>query len=90
MRYDNYQLFFDGFDIFGSPSRHFPFFIPEAGQVNMHVYDLNGRTVGTVINDFLEPGFHQTVFHADQLAAGIYPVELEMDHFSDKKMILLK
>ncbi len=67
------------------------FKIPEAGLVNLKVYDILGREVITLVNEKMQPGNYTVDFDASTLASGIYFYTLNSSEFiSTKKMILLK
>lgn len=51
--------------------------ISEPGPVHLAVYDLLGREVVVLVNEFQGEGIHETVFDADHLSNGIYLVRLE-------------
>lgn len=61
-------------------------------QVTMKVYDLLGREVAILVNDYKYPGNYSVQFKADNtLSAGIYFYQLKAGSFiSTKKMIFLK
>jgi hypothetical protein len=74
-----------------NPSTKIEFKIPEAGLVNLKVYDILGREVITLLNEEMQPGNYKVDFDASTLASGIYFYTLNSREFiSTKKMILLK
>lgn len=50
----------------------FNYSIPVAVDVQMDIYDLSGRKVSTVINDYQEAGNHSILFDGSGLMRGIY------------------
>jgi len=55
------------------------------------VYDLLGREVKVVLNEFRKAGSYETGFDASSLTSGIYFYRLFAGTFSEvKKMILIK
>jgi len=65
--------------------------IPEYSFVNLTVYDLLGREVQTLINEYKPAGKYQTIFNADKLSSGVYVLTLKAGEFKgSKKIILLK
>jgi hypothetical protein len=59
--------------------------------VTLKVYDVLGREVKILVNEFQETGTHSINFDATKLASGIYFYQLKAGNFvSTKKMILLK
>jgi len=70
--------------------------IPRPSRVNLVVYDLLGREVTTLINDRLEPGYHETRWNGRNdfgqiVSSGIYFYVFQTDSYlKSGKMILLK
>jgi parallel beta-helix repeat protein len=46
--------------------------IPKTGNVKLTVYDLNGRTISTLVDQVLPEGRHESEFSADKISPGIY------------------
>jgi hypothetical protein len=65
--------------------------MPEAGLVNLKIYDVLGREVTTLVNEEVSAGKHESVFNANRFSSGVYFYQLKAGEFmSVKKMILLK
>ncbi|MBM4171635.1 MAG: T9SS type A sorting domain-containing protein, partial [Ignavibacteria bacterium] len=65
--------------------------LPVSGQVTLTVYDLLGRKVEELVNDFQESGFYAINFNGINLPSGTYFYKLECGTFSEtKKFILMK
>ncbi len=65
--------------------------IPKAGKVNLVVYDMLGREVKALVNEYQEAGRYDVKFNADRLASGTYFYEIQTGNYIEvKKMILLK
>jgi len=59
--------------------------------VTLKVYDVLGREVATLVNQFQTAGDHSVTFNADGFASGLYFYKLDAGSFrSIKKMVLLK
>jgi len=68
-----------------------PFTLPQAGDVQLTVYDLSGRSVKDLISTNLESGHHEVVFNADGLPAGVYLYCLEMSqNTAVRKVVFVK
>lgn len=50
--------------------------VPEAGQTNLSVYDLQGRAVAVVVNGYLGQGIHRVTISKQSLSAGSYILRL--------------
>jgi hypothetical protein len=65
--------------------------LPVRSNVILKVYNLLGREVAALVNEFKPAGSYQVAFNAADLSAGIYFYFLQAGSFSDtKKMIVLK
>jgi hypothetical protein len=59
--------------------------------VKIKIYDVLGREVRTLVNEFKQVGTYELQFSANGLASGIYLYRIESGSFVEtKKMILLK
>ncbi len=65
--------------------------IPEAGNVKLKVFDMSGREINTLMNEFKDAGFYSAKFDASGLASGAYIYRVESgSFFAVLKMVLLK
>ncbi len=74
-----------------NPVTKINFAIPKAGMVTIKLYDILGREVSRIVNEFKAAGTYTIDFNAGSLSSGVYFYRMETSGFSDiKKMILLK
>jgi hypothetical protein len=74
-----------------NPTTVIPFDLHKKALVQLRIYDSLGRTVGTFINEELNPGSHEYEFDASSLASGTYYFKLTVDtKVATGKMILIK
>jgi hypothetical protein len=74
-----------------NPVTKINFAIPKAGMVTIKLYDILGREVSRLVNEFKAAGEYTIDFNADRLSSGVYFYRMETSGFSDiKKMMLLK
>ncbi|MCI0531417.1 MAG: T9SS type A sorting domain-containing protein, partial [candidate division Zixibacteria bacterium] len=72
------------------------FNVPAASQVSLDVYDILGRKVRTLVNDYLTAGVKQILWDGknqsgDQVASGVYFYRMTAGDYNQiKKMVLLK
>lgn len=65
--------------------------IPVPGHVSVKIYDMLGKEIKTLVNEFQTPGSHSVNFNADGLSSGVYFYSLNTEGFSQvKRMVLLK
>lgn len=72
-----------------NPETHIHFELPQDGPVRLVVYDLLGREVATLVNEFKKAGRYDAVFAAGNLASGVYFYRLQANTFDDVKKLLL-
>ena len=74
-----------------NPETKLAFSLKESGNVTLKVYNIKGEEVASLIDNFMESGVHEVVFHGENLSSGIYLYSLEAGEFhAVKKMMLLK
>ncbi|MDP2039232.1 MAG: T9SS type A sorting domain-containing protein, partial [Ignavibacteria bacterium] len=65
--------------------------LPKAEHVTLKVYDVLGREVVTLVNEFKQAGNYVATLHATSLPSGVYLCRLSVGKFvQTKKMVLLK
>ena len=74
-----------------NPNTTIKYSIPEAGNVELKVYDILGNKVVTLVNEEKSPGKYIAEFNASTLASGVYVYTLRAkDFIQTKKLILMK
>lgn len=74
-----------------NPSTVISYQLPVSGDVTLKVYDVLGREVATLIDEYREAGYHEVEFNSAGLASGIYYYQLNTGSFiKTKKMVLLR
>lgn len=67
------------------------FILPESQNVNLAVYDLLGRQIQNLMNEYKQAGINHISFDASDLVSGIYFYRIQAgDYIETKKMVLLK
>ncbi|UCC78981.1 MAG: T9SS type A sorting domain-containing protein [Candidatus Zixiibacteriota bacterium] len=67
------------------------YFIVKPDRVTLTVYDLLGREVRILVDDFRQAGFHTTTFDATDLSSGMYFCRLQVgEAVETKPMVLLR
>lgn len=74
-----------------NPATKIDFALPNDGNVMMKIYDLSGRELVTVINEFRSAGYYTIDFNAANLASGIYYYKITAGNNSAvNKMVVIK
>jgi hypothetical protein len=74
-----------------NPSTNIKYSIPADGNVTLKVYDILGKEVSTLVNEFQQAGTFDVVFDGNNLASGVYYYQLTSgDLTSTKKLMLTK
>lgn len=74
-----------------NPETVIRFNIPEAGHVIMKVYDVNGKEVSTLLNDYKDAGEYRIRFNGAKLSSGIYYYSIQSGNYAAaRKMIFIK
>ncbi len=65
--------------------------VPKQGSVKLTVFDMLGRKVSELVNEFKTPGRYELSFNGENLSTGVYYYRFEAEGFSEtRKMILVK
>jgi len=65
--------------------------VNKAGNYTLKIYDVLGREVNILVNDYLNTGAYQVTFNAAQLAGGVYFYRLSGNGSAQvRKLFLLK
>ncbi len=72
-----------------NPSTKINFDVRNASDVKLKVYDLTGREVSVLVNEFLKPGAYSVSFDASRLSSGVYFYTLQAGDFRQTKQMLL-
>jgi hypothetical protein len=85
--YDLLQNFPNPFN----PTTQLSFSIPNPSFTQLKVYDVFGREITTLVNEFLQEGIYNYEFNGKKLASGVYFYTLTAGNYSEtKKMVLTK
>lgn len=65
--------------------------LPEAGRVTIEIYDVLGRQVATLVDEYQSAGYHQAIWKAGSQTSGMYFFRIQANDYVDQKsMMLLK
>ncbi|MCX7832749.1 MAG: T9SS type A sorting domain-containing protein [Ignavibacteria bacterium] len=63
--------------------------LPEQTKVSLDLYDITGRKVRTLIDEYQRSGLYSINFEASNLCSGIYIYKLTTENFNDAKLMIL-
>ena len=75
-----------------NPVTSFEYTIPEDGMVQVAIYDISGRMVSELVNEYQSAGTYPVVWDAQKLSSGVYMVNMTAGDYStiQKKVMLIK
>jgi Secretion system C-terminal sorting domain/CARDB len=74
-----------------NPSTTIKYSLPNSDIVSLKVFDILGREVAILLDEYKTAGTHTVEFNASGLASGVYFYQLRAQNFVEaKKMVLLK
>lgn len=80
-----------------NPSTTISYFLSEAGRVGLSVYDILGRKIMELLDEYQEAGSHSVVFQPENLTSGVYLARFTatdasglMKHAAVNKLVLMK
>ena len=76
-----------------NPTTTINYELPKASRVELKIYDILGREIKTLVDEYQQPGVHNSVFNTQNssLSSGVYFYKLKADTYLEvKKMLLLK
>ena len=74
-----------------NPATQFTFEIPQDDEVQLSIYDLQGRIVTTLYSGEIKAGYHELQWNAASQASGVYFIKLSSSKTQlTKKIVLMK
>ena len=74
-----------------NPVTRIDYELPISGYTTLMVYDVLGRNIATLVNEFKEAGFYNLNFNSENLSSGVYFYTLNSKSFTrTNKMIVIK
>ena len=65
--------------------------LPEYTNVQIVIFDLSGKQIASLINEFQSPGYHSINWNADNHPSGVYFVKMiARDYVNIQKLMLIK
>jgi len=74
-----------------NPITKINFSIPNSGIIQIKIYDILGKEIKTILNEFTQAGNYEVEFDGSNLPSGVYFYRLKANNYSlTKKMLLAK
>jgi hypothetical protein len=74
-----------------NPSTIISYDLPQKEHVTLVIYDVLGRQVKNLVDNYQEPGKYKVTFNGSNLSSGIYFYRLQAGTFTEtKKLVLMK
>jgi len=73
-----------------NPATTIRFAIPSDGLVQLQVYDILGREITALVNEYRHKGNYEVKFDAGKLSSGIYIYRINCGTFTQSKMMVLQ
>ncbi len=74
-----------------NPATTISFALPRASRMSLTLFDVNGRHVRTLYDDWRKPGYHALALDARALPSGIYFIRMSAgDYAATRKIVLMK
>lgn len=74
-----------------NPTTTIQYNLPSAGVVKIKIYNIQGREITTLLNEFKNAGSYSINFDGTNFSSGVYYYRIESNEFSQtKRMLLIK
>jgi len=74
-----------------NPTTYIDYSLPENASIELFVYNIHGRHIQTLVQDFQTAGYHSINWNAQNYPSGIYLIRLESGKYSEtQKVVLIK
>ena len=74
-----------------NPSTAIDYTLAVDTELNVSVYDMNGRLVKILVNGIMKAGFNQVIWNASHETSGVYFIRFESNELTlTEKVVLIK
>ena len=73
-----------------NPSTFISWQSPVDNFVRLKVFDILGREVATLINEYKEAGFHSVEFNASDIPSGVYIYSIQIGKYTENRKLILQ
>ena len=71
-----------------NPTTIITYSLPQSGHVSLKVYDVLGRVVKTLVDEWETAGSHKAIFSAINFSSGMYFYNLRAGQFNETRRLL--
>lgn len=71
-----------------NPATTISYQMPEDGNVSLRIYDILGREIAALVDEFRPAGFHEERWDATRFASGMYVYQLILTDRQNKRQVL--
>ena len=72
-----------------NPTTNITYGLPKNRNVELSVYNIQGRQIETLVNTFKSAGYHSVNWNADNLPSGVYLIRMDSGDFTQTQKVLL-
>ena len=73
-----------------NPSTRIKYALSKPGHVTLKIFDVRGKEVASLVDDYQTSGIHKVTWQASGLASGIYFYQLKADEFNQTRKLLIQ
>jgi len=74
-----------------NPKTTIRYYLPESSKIKIKLYDMIGKAIKTIVDDYQEAGIYEKNIDATELSSGVYTIVLETgNNIISKKLKLIK
>ena len=74
-----------------NPTTTIEFGLPFDSEISIQIYNLQGRVVETLANEYIQAGYHSVTWNADNFSSGVYFVKMATGgDVKTQKLLLVK
>ena len=71
-----------------NPNTTIDYYLGESGMVSLNVYNINGKLIDTIVNDYQVSGKHSVTWQPINIASGMYYINLIQGNNIDKMKVM--
>ncbi|MDI6803227.1 MAG: T9SS type A sorting domain-containing protein [Bacteroidota bacterium] len=74
-----------------NPTTQISYALPDPGYITLKIYDVLGREVATLVDEFKDGGYYEATWDATNIPSGVFFYRMQTGSFSEtKKLILMR